>query len=105
MTIKHINQDNKNMNTELQTKIDTLIADHNAKTDALDEIVKKMQELDGERRKLQDEILFVRGQITALTSLNADGSEAIETSEVVEDTKPVTAKVTGASSKTEKKGS
>ena len=70
MTIKHINQDNKNMDTEIQTKIDNLIADHNSKTDALDEVAKKMQELDSERRKLQDEILFVRGQITAFTSLN-----------------------------------
>ena len=88
------------MNTELQTQIDTLISDHNAKTDALDEIAKKMQELDNERRKLQDEILFVRGQITAFTSLNKDKEEVVD---VAEGSTPVTKKVTAASTTAAKK--
>ena len=90
------------MDTDLKTKIDTLIADHNTKTDALDEVAKKMQELDAERRKLQDEILFTRDQITAFTSMNSEET-APEAVESAEDTKPVTKKVTGATIKTAKK--
>ena len=86
------------MDTDLKAKIDTLIADHNSKTDALDAVAKKMQELDAERRKLQDEILFTRGQITAFTSMKSEET-APEAVESAEDTKPVTKKVTGSSTK------
>tara|TARA_Y100001938_G_C8020582_1_gene395094 strand:- start:616 stop:879 length:264 start_codon:yes stop_codon:yes gene_type:complete len=70
------------MNNEIKEKLEDLVAQHNEKATQLEQVISNMNELSSQQRALQDEILFIRGQVSALNDLTSDNS-AVENLEPV----------------------
>ncbi len=60
------------MNDEIKMKLEDLVSQHNEKATQLEQVMSNMNELVSQQRALQDEILFIRGQVSALNDLTSD---------------------------------
>ena len=65
------------MNDEIKIKLEELVTQHNEKASQLERVMSNMNELAAQQRALQDEILFVRGQVSALNDLST-GTDAVK---------------------------
>ena len=70
------------MNNEIKEKLEDLVTQHNEKATQLEQVMSTMNELVSQQRALQDEILFIRGQVSALNDLTSD-DEAVKNLEPV----------------------
>ena len=65
------------MNDEIKVKLEELVTQHNEKATQLEQVMSNMNELASQQRAIQDEILFIRGQVSALNDL-VDNDEAVK---------------------------
>jgi prefoldin subunit 5 len=60
------------MNDKIKIKLEELVTQHNEKASQLEQVMSNMNELAAQQRALQDEILFIRGQVSALNDLTTE---------------------------------